>query len=93
MRRTGRLLRGMPGIVVHEMRKPDVAALRSSYRSPPWFDLPDGVAVATLLGGTVVATVHTGACDAMELAYEVLTAWIKEHGVGPSGTRITRCRC
>jgi len=56
-------------------------------------DPPDGVAVATLLGRTVVATVHTGACDAMEPAYEVLTAWIEEHGVGPSGTRITRCRC
>lgn len=77
---------GMPGIVMHEMREPDLADIEVFMPVASRFDPPDGIEVVALPGGTMVATVHTGAYDATQPAYEALTTWIDAHGrriVGP----------
>lgn len=77
---------GMPGIVMHEMREPEVADIEVFMPVADRFDPPEGVEVTTLRGGTMAATVHTGPYDASGAAYEALTEWIDEHGrqiVGP----------
>ncbi|MGZ8631527.1 MAG: GyrI-like domain-containing protein [Actinomycetota bacterium] len=71
---------GMPGIVMHEMREPEVADIEVFMHVASRFDPPEGVEVTTLRGGTMAATVHTGAYDGSGLAYEALTEWIDEHG-------------
>jgi effector-binding domain-containing protein len=71
---------GMPGIVMHEMRKTEVADIEVFMPVAEPFDPPEGVEVTTLHGGTVAATVHTGPYDGSGAAYEALTAWIDEHG-------------
>jgi AraC family transcriptional regulator len=70
---------GMPGIVMHEMREPDVADVEVFMPIAARFEPPEGVEVTTLRGGTMVSTVHTGPYDATKPAYEALTAWIEEH--------------
>ncbi|HET6713844.1 MAG TPA: GyrI-like domain-containing protein [Actinomycetota bacterium] len=77
---------GMPGIVMHEMREPEVADIEVFMPVADRFDPPEGVEVTTLRGGTMAATVHTGPYDASGAAYEALNEWIDEHGrqiVGP----------
>ncbi|MGZ8582935.1 MAG: GyrI-like domain-containing protein [Actinomycetota bacterium] len=71
---------GMPGIVMHEMREPEVADIEVFMPVASRFDPPEGVEVTTLRGGTMASTVHTGAYDRSGLAYEALTEWIDEHG-------------
>jgi effector-binding domain-containing protein len=78
--------RGMPGIVMHEMREPEVADIEVFMPVAERFDPPAGVTVTTLQGGTMAATVHTGPYDESGPAYEALTGWIDEHHrqiVGP----------
>jgi effector-binding domain-containing protein len=77
---------GMPGIVMHEMREPEVADIEVFTPVAGRFDPPEGVEVTTLRGGTMAAVVHTGPYDASRAAYEALNEWIDDHGrqiVGP----------
>lgn len=77
---------GMPGIVMHEMREPDLADVEVFMPIAVRFEPPEGVEVTTLPGGTMVSTVHIGPYDASGPAYEALAAWADEHGrriVGP----------
>ena len=39
-----------------------------------------------LPGGTVAATMHTGAYDAVGAAYDATTDWVADHGLTTSGT-------
>ena len=71
---------GMPGIVMHEIREPEVADIEVFMPVAGRFDPPEGVEVTTLHGGTMAAVVHTGPYDASRAAYEALTEWIDEHG-------------
>ena len=70
---------GMPGIVMHEIREPEVADIEVFMPVADRFDPPEGVEVTTLRGGTMAATVHTGPYDASGAAYEALNEWIDEH--------------
>jgi effector-binding domain-containing protein len=77
---------GMPGIVMHEMRPPEVADVEVFMPVAERFEPPAGVDVTTLRGGTMVATVHTGPYGESGPAYQALTEWIDDHGkqiVGP----------
>jgi effector-binding domain-containing protein len=40
---------------------------------------------STLPGGELAVTLHVGAYDEMEPAYEAVTAWIADHGMVPEG--------
>ena len=71
---------GMPGIVMHEMREPEVADIEVFMPVAGRFDPPEGIGVSTLRGGTMAAVVHTGPYEASRAAYEALTDWIDEHG-------------
>jgi len=74
-----------PGLIVHEMGS-GTMTLEVFVPITHRFDTPPGVAIRTLDGGRVAATVHEGPYDQIGAAYQAVTAWIADHreiGSGP----------
>ncbi len=72
---------GMPGVVYHdvvdEWTDGTIEVFVPAARS---FDPPEGVGVKTMPASTVAFTIHRGPYEECAAAYQVLTAWIQEHG-------------